>query len=69
MSLKVFHLVFITAAIILALVCAAWGVIHFFSEGRNAWDLAFGLGSVAAAVGLVFYERYFLRKLKHVDYL
>ena len=69
MSLKAFHLIFITAACALALGCAVWGLKDFFSEGGGPWDLVFGLGSLAAGVGLVLYERYFLKKLKKVSYL
>ena len=69
MSLKAFHLIFITAASALAFGCGVWGVKNFFSPGGGAWDLVFGLGSLAVGVGLVFYERYFLRKLKNVSYL
>lgn len=32
-------------------------------------DLLFGLGSIAAGIGLIAYERYFLKKLKNVSYL
>ncbi len=69
MSLKAFHLVFITAAVILAFGCAIWGVKSFFSETGRAWHLIFGLGSLGVGVGLVVYERYFLRKLKRVSCL
>ncbi len=69
MSLKAFHLLFITAATALAFACGAWGLKDFFSEGGRAWDLVFGLGSLAVGVGLILYERYFLRKLKKVSYL
>ncbi len=69
MSLKLFHLIFITAAVILAFGCAAWGLVHFFSAGGGAGDLFFGLGALAVGVGLILYERYFLRKLKRVGYL
>ncbi len=69
MSLKAFHLIFITAAIGLALGCGVWGFKDYLSADGRAWDLVFGIGSVAAAVGLVVYERYFLKKLKNVSYL
>jgi hypothetical protein len=32
-------------------------------------DLIFGIGSIVAGVGLIFYERYFLKKLKNISYL
>jgi len=69
MSLKAFHLIFITAATALAFGCGAWGLKDYCSEGGGAWDLVFGLGCLAAGVGLILYERYFLKKLKKVSYL
>ena len=69
MSLKAFHLIFITASCALALGCSIWGLKNYFSEGGTRLDLLFGIGSLAVGVGLVFYERYFLKKLKNVSYL
>lgn len=69
MSLKAFHLIFITAASALAFGCGVWGLKDFFAEGGRRWDLVFGLGSLATGVGLLLYERYFLKKLKRVSYL
>jgi hypothetical protein len=68
MSLKAFHLVFITASVLLAFGFAAWSLVNF-SDGRRLADLGFGLGSTALGVGLVIYGRYFLKKLKHISYL
>ena len=69
MSLKAFHLIFITAASALAFGCGIWGLKDFFSAEGRAWDLVFGLGSLAVGGSLILYERYFLRKLKRVSYL
>ena len=69
MSLKAFHLIFITASCVLSLGCGVWGLKNYFSATGTTLDLVFGLGSLAVLVGLVFYERYFLKKLKHVSYL
>jgi hypothetical protein len=69
MSLKAFHVVFITAATALAVGCGIWAFKDYFSADGRAWDLVFGVGCIAAAVGLVFYERYFLKKLKNISYL
>lgn len=66
MSLKAFHVIFITAACALAFGCGVWGLKTFFSTDGRAMHLAFGLGSFAAGVGLILYERYFLKKLKNL---
>jgi hypothetical protein len=69
MSLKAFHLIFITAASALAFGCAVWGLKSYFSQDGGTWDLVFGLGSLIVGVALIVYERYFLKKLKKVSYL
>jgi hypothetical protein len=69
MSLKAFHLVFITAASALAFGCGVWGLKSYWSVDGRLMDLLFGLGSLLAGVALIVYERYFLRKLKNVSYL
>jgi len=68
MSLKAFHIVFVTASIVLALLFGIWSLKTYFDGGtpQNLW---FGVGSLAAAVALVFYERYALKKLKDISYL
>jgi hypothetical protein len=69
MSLKAFHIFFITASSALAFGFGVWEVKGFFSpEGRGV-DLAFGIASFAVGVGLILYGRYFLKKLKNVGYL
>jgi hypothetical protein len=69
MSLKAFHVLFITASSALAFGCGVWGVRSFCSPDGRAADLIFGLGSLAVGIGLILYERYFLKKLKRVGYL
>lgn len=69
MSLKAFHLVFIVSAMALAFGCAIWGLKDYFSAEGKTSDLLFGLGSFAAGVALIFYERYFLKKSKDIRYL
>ena len=69
MSLKAFHLVFITASSALAFGFAVWELKNYWSPTGSLGDLLFGLGSLLAGVGLIVYERYFLKKLKNVEYL
>lgn len=69
MSLKAFHVVFITASSALAFGFGAWELKSYWSDHGRLADLLFGLGSVLVGVGLMVYERYFLKKLKDVEYL
>ena len=69
MSLKAFHLIFITASCALAFGFGVWEIKNYFSVDGKILDLLFGVGSLVAGVGLVFYERYFLKKFKDVSYL
>lgn len=69
MSLKTFHLIFITAATALAFGFGVWELRTYWSaDGRQA-DLLMGAASVVAGIGLIVYERYFLKKLKKESYL
>jgi hypothetical protein len=68
MSLKAFHLIFIIASIALAFGFAAWLAKAYFAQG-GVMNAIGAVLSVAAGVGLIFYERYFLKKTKNVSYL
>ena len=61
MSLKAFHLIFVTLLTTLSFGCAAWG----FAAGRPF----FGALAVAAGFLVIVYGIYFLRKLKKISYL
>jgi len=61
MSLKAFHLVFVTLMTALAFGCAALA----FQAGSPLW----GVTAAAAGVSVVVYGMYFLKKLKKVSYL
>ena len=68
MSLKAFHLVFIIASIVLAFGFSIWLAVTFFKQG-GVMNLIFAIGSFGAGIGLIFYERYFLKKTKNLSYL
>jgi len=69
MSLKMFHLIFITAASALAFGCGAWALKDYAAPTGRTSDLIFGLLWIVLGIGLIVYERYFLKKLKNVGYL
>ena len=68
MSLKAFHVVFILASTLLSVGFGAWAV-REFSTTREAANLVMAGGAFVAGVALIWYSRWFLRKLKHVSYL
>ena len=69
MSLKTFHIVFITLSSALALGCGVWLLISGFSADGTKKDIFFGISSLLGGVGLIFYGCYFLKKLKNISYL
>ncbi len=59
MSLKVFHLVFIVLAILMAIGCALWAFL-------NETAFVFGIGSSVTAVALMVYGIWFLKKSQKI---
>jgi hypothetical protein len=68
MSLKAFHIVFITASILLAFGFAAWSALSYSDHGGSRY-LIYAIGSALCGVGLIVYEVYVLKKLKDISYL
>lgn len=68
MSLKAFHVVFITVSIVLCVGVGLWALREYRAQGDIVTLLA-GLFSLASAVILLVYGRWFLRKLRGVGYL
>jgi len=68
MSLKVFHYIFVAASILLAIGFGAWAVVHYSSEGGQRY-LYFAAGALVSTIGLIFYSKYVLKKLKDMPYL
>ena len=69
MSLKTFHIIFITLSSALAVGCGVWLLVSGLSADGMKKDVFFGISSLLGAAALVFYGRYFLKKLKNVSYL
>lgn len=69
MSLKAFHIFFVTISSVLAFGFGGWSLKNYFGGERAGLDLAMGVGSLLVGVALVVYGRYFLKKLKNVSYL
>ena len=61
MSLKAFHLIFVTFLTALAFGCAAWA----FQSGSVFW----GATAIVTGIFVIVYGIYFLKKLKKISYL
>ena len=61
MSLKAFHLIFVTLLTALSFGCATWA----FMSGYILW----GVMGVVAGIFVIIYGIYFLKKLKTISYL
>ena len=61
MSLKAFHLIFVTLLTALSFGFAAWG----FSTAHPG----FGVAGVVTGILVIIYGVYFLKKLKKISYL
>jgi hypothetical protein len=68
MSLKAFHLIFVTALSSLAFGCSAWKFKTFADEHANA-DLLWAVAALLGGIAVLVYGKYFLKKLKHVSFL
>ncbi len=69
MSLKAFHLIFISAASALAFGFGVWSLHNYHGADGRTRDLVYAVCSFAVGLGLIIYERYFLKKTRRIDYL
>lgn len=63
MGLKGFHVVFISASVLLAFAFAGW-CLGATGEAASPGRLAAGIASLLAGLGLVAYEAWFLKKMR-----
>ena len=66
MSLKAFHIFFITISVLLCLGFGAWCISSDYTHGRAAYAIA-GYISFGLGVLLVLYEIMFIKKFKEMD--
>jgi hypothetical protein len=69
MSLKAFHIVFITASILLALGVSGMSLRQYLAPDGARTDLMWAIGAGLAAVALLVYGSYFLKKLRKISFL
>ena len=69
MSLKAIHIVFVIASCLMTAFFAIWSWREYSGPLGSPVHLAYGLASVAGFCGLLVYGKYFLKKLKHINYL
>ncbi|MGA0899065.1 MAG: hypothetical protein ACO3SO_01530 [Luteolibacter sp.] len=60
MSLRGFHIVFVTAASLLFAFLVMWG--FFFAEEGDSWAKIMSALGIVGLLGMPLYGRYFLRK-------
>jgi len=65
MSLRIFHLIFITVSIALSIFVTVWGV-REFQVTRSLGALALAIVFLIAGVALVFYANRVMRKLREL---
>lgn len=68
MSLKAFHVVFITLSTLLAIGFGFWSLHDHQMHGGGIGAMALAILSFVVAVALVVYGVWFLRKLKGVSF-
>lgn len=69
MSLKAFHVIFITISSLMLFGFGAWMLREYRGPEGVGSDLGWAVGAIVAAVSLLVYEGFFLKKLKNVSYL
>ena len=67
MSLKAFHLLFISLSIALAVIFGLWALDGYRNAGDGVGYLTTAVCALASAAGLVWYEVLFLRKVRRFD--
>lgn len=64
MSLKAFHLLFISLSVALAVIFGLWALDSYRGAAGGPIDLVTAVASLASAAGLIWYETLFLKKAR-----
>ena len=68
MSLKFFHVFFISAVVLFFIGMGVWAM-RRYTDMRETEMLVTGIGSFVAVVGVTVYGCWFIKKLKGVSYI
>jgi len=68
MSLKAFHIAFISLSSLLCFGCSAWGLSNYLQSPTSGY-LLFAIAGLLGGIGLIVYGVRFLRKLKGISFL
>lgn len=68
MSLKTFHIAFITLSSLMSFGCGAWGLAQYVHTGSFG-HLTFAISGLLGGIGLIVYGVRFLRKLRGISFL
>lgn len=68
MSLKAFHIAFVIITVLASFLVGGLMCHAFLREG-GGWNAVGALAAFGTGVGLIYYGRYVLKKLKHISYL
>jgi hypothetical protein len=68
-SLKAFHVVFVTLATLLVVGVGLWAALRQYHQGHETAMLAVCVGCTAMVVGLIVYGVWFLRKTRDFGFL
>ncbi|HAV62952.1 MAG TPA: hypothetical protein DCY13_11375 [Verrucomicrobiales bacterium] len=68
MSLKAFHIAFVIITVLTSFVIGGL-LIHAFLKEGGLWNIVGSLAAFASGVGLIYYGKYVLKKLRHISYL
>jgi hypothetical protein len=69
MSLKAVHLFFVIALSAMSFGCAVWKVRTYASPAGTPKDLVFAGAALLTTILVIFYGRYFLKKLRAIGYI